>query len=268
MQLRLSILSNAGGSGKTTLAVHLAYLLARKKLSVALMDLDPQGSVSLFCGLPQPNYNQTIGSALAEKKFSGDWPLVELWKNHNVKRVHACQGELALVDISGDLARHPRGAYLLSDMLTDYPLPQDVILFDCPATLGTLPLAAISASTHILIPIQLEPKSTGGASSLLKWLYDQFTILRLHPQPKILGVIPNQFDHRLAIHRNILEELVPLLESMNIQCFEPIRFSSEFKNSSAVGLPLHLYRSKHPACKDFTPITDAVRTELKNKGRL
>ncbi|MBW4458233.1 MAG: ParA family protein [Nostoc indistinguendum CM1-VF10] len=94
MQVRLALLSNAGGSGKTTLAVHLAYLLANEGFRVALIDLDPQGSVSLFCGLPRPKGSQTI---------------------------------------------------------------------DCPATLGPLPLIALSACTHLLIPVQVEPKSADGS---------------------------------------------------------------------------------------------------------
>jgi chromosome partitioning protein len=258
--MRLAILSNAGGSGKTTLASHLAYLLAKKEKSVALIDLDPQGSVSLFCGLPRPETDQTIAAVLSDA-FTGNWPLIPLWLE-SVNNVVACQGELTLVKTISELTHHPRGAYLLGDRLTDYPLSQKIVIFDCPATLGPLSTIAISAATHILIPIQVEPKSIDGSAKLLEWLYHTFGLLRLNPIPQILGVVPNQYDHRIAIHRNILEQINPMLKQLNIDCFEAIRYSSEFKNASAKGLPLHLYRPAHPAGKDFNPIIKCLISQL------
>jgi chromosome partitioning protein len=260
-QIRIALLSNAGGSGKTTLATHLAYLLGRSGYKVALIDLDPQGSVSLFCGLPRPNVEHTIAAVLQET-FTGQWPLVPIWEQ-SMNLVDACQGEMGLVKTTSELVLHERGAYLLSDRLLDHPLPHDVVIFDCPATLGPLPLIALSACTHLLVPMQVEPKSADGAGKLLEWFYGNFRRLRLRPEPKILGFVPNQYDQRLAIHRNILEQLAPQLKRLNIECFNPIRFSSEFKNASAKGQPLQMYRPGHPACSDFDPIMKKLRNELK-----
>lgn len=263
MQIRLALLSNAGGSGKTTLATHMAYLLGASGYKVALIDLDPQGSVSLFCGLPRPRVQQTIASVLQDD-FSGQWPLVPIW-SHKLKTVDACQGEMGLIKTTNELVLHERGAYLLGDRLQDYPLPHDVVIFDCPATLGPLPLIALSACTHLLIPMQVEPKSADGAGKLLEWFYGNFRRLRLQPEPEILGFVPNQYDQRLAIHRNILEQLAPQLEKLNIRCFQPIRFSSEFKNASAKGQPIQMYRPGHPACSDFDPIIEQLHQELRQQ---
>lgn len=225
MQVRLALLSNAGGSGKTTLAVHLAYLLGAKGFSVALIDLDPQGSVSLFAGLPRPKHDQTIAAVLQED-FRGDWPLVPLWQDH-VKNVVACQGEMGLIKTINELVLHERGAYLLGDRLADHPLSYDLIILDCPATLGPLPLIALSAATHVIVPVQVEPKSADGSGKLLEWMYHTSRRLRLNPEPQILGFVPDQYDRTLAIHRNILVQLEPQLEKLKIKCFSPIRFSSE-----------------------------------------
>ncbi len=263
MQVRLALLSNAGGSGKTTLAVHLAYLLANEGFRVALIDLDPQGSVSLFCGLPRPKGSQTIAAVLQED-FQGNWPLIPLWQEH-LQNVEACQGEMGLVKTINELVLHERGAYLLGDRIADYPLPHDLVIFDCPATLGPLPLIALSACTHLLIPVQVEPKSADGSSKLLEWLYHTNHRLRLKPEPQIIGFVPNQYDQRLAIHRNILAQLLPQLEKLKIHGFAPIRFSSEFKNASGLGVPLHLYRPNHPACADFSLIVSKLVELLKKK---
>lgn len=202
MQIRLAVISNAGGSGKTTLSVHLAYELARKQLNVALMDLDPQGSLTLFCGLAPPEPEQTLAAVLKDN-FKGTWPLTPCWKEHTDK-VAICQGGMVLTETADELVLHKRGAYLLGDCLMDYPLEHDLIIFDCPATLGPLPLMALAASTHIVIPVQLEPKSIQGAAHLLEWYYFHCKHLRLNPQPEIVGFVPNQYDARRAAHRQIL----------------------------------------------------------------
>lgn len=263
VQIRLAILSNVGGSGKTTVATHLAYLLGVKGYSVALIDLDPQGSVSLFCGLPRPRPEQTVAAVLDES-FKGNWPVITLWPD-STDKVVACQGEMGLLKSQNELVLHERGAYLLADRLQDHPLPQDIVIFDCPATLGPLPQIALSASTHLLVPTQVEPKSIDGSAKLLEWFYGNVRRLRLKPEPQIVGFVPNQYDQRLAIHRNILEQLVPLLKKLKIHCLPAIRFSSEFKNASSKGLPLHIYRPNHPACQDFQPIVEKfIQVQVRN----
>lgn len=258
MQIRLAVISNAGGSGKTTLSVHLAYEMGRRGFSVALMDLDPQGSLSLFCGLGTPEPEKTLATVLRDN-FDGNWPFVPSW-SEQVSGVEVCQGGMVLTQTADELVLHKRGAYLLSDCLSDYPLSHNLMIFDCPATLGPLPLMALAAGTHIVVPVQLEPKSIQGAAHLIEWYYYHCKHLRLKPQPEILGFVPNQYDARRAVHRQLLESLPDQLEQMDIRLFPAIRDSSEFVNASGQGLPLHLYRKTHPAVGDFKEIASHLAT--------
>jgi chromosome partitioning protein len=253
MTVRLCVISNAGGSGKTTISVHLAYALSSLGLSVALLDLDPQGSLSLFCGLPDPPTVAQSTAVIFQEDFTGNWPFVPCWRDYT-QQVQVCQGGLMLTQTTQEISLHPRGAYLLADALEDYPLSQEVIIFDCPATLGPLPLVAVAAATHILIPVQLQPKSIQGSAKLLEWLYLLNRKLRLRPAPQILGFLPNQYDRKQATQRQLLESLPTKLAQLNLRCYPPIRHSAEFVNASAVGLPLQLYRPLHPATQDFQAI--------------
>lgn len=262
----LAIISNAGGSGKTTLATHLAYEIARRQIgrrpcSVALLDLDPQGSLSLFCGLEKPSEaSQSISSVLSEE-FSGNWPLVPCWSSFGLK-VDVCRSlQQPLLKTADDLVSHPRGPYMLADHFKDYPLPHDAVILDCPATLGRLNLLALGACTHVIIPIQLEPKSASGAAELLEFYFIECRRLRLNPYPPVLGIVPNQYRANQAIHNEILQQLPTVLQQLNLgeaRCYPPIRFSYEFSNASGVGLPLQLHRKSHPAGQDFREIAADV----------
>jgi chromosome partitioning protein len=256
MQIRLAVISNAGGSGKTTLSVHLAYELAKRRFKVALMDLDPQGSLTLFCGLTPPEPEQTLAAVLNDN-FDGSWPLIPCWTNH-IDNVAICQGGMVLTQTADELVLHKRGAYRLDDSLTDHPLEQDLIIFDCPATLGPLPLMALAACTHIVVPVQLEPKSVQGAARLLEWYYYHIRHLRLKPQPEILGFVPCQYDRKRAVHRQLNQSLPLQLEQMGIRTFPAIRNSTEFANASGQGLPLHLHRPSHSALADFKEIASSL----------
>lgn len=266
MAVRLCVISNAGGSGKTTVSVHLAYGLAQQGFSVVLIDLDPQGSLTLFCGLSAPlNVSQSTAIIL-EDEFKGNWPLVNAW-SEETDQVKVCQGGLILAQVTPQIVLHPRGAYLLKDALEDYPLSQSIIIFDCPATLGPLALLGVAAATHILIPVQLQPKSIQGSSKLLEWLYLLNRQLRLRPEPQVLGILPNQYDRKQATQRQLLEFLPPKLAQINLKCYAPIRASAEFINASGAGLPLQLYRPSHPAYQDFNEVVQDLGQLIRESDR-
>ncbi|WP_250855260.1 ParA family protein, partial [Anabaena sp. PCC 7938] len=74
-QIVLSLIANAGGVGKTTLSVHIAYEMSRLGFDVVIIDLDPQRSLDVFCGLPSADVSTTLVKVLS-KDFQGDWDLI------------------------------------------------------------------------------------------------------------------------------------------------------------------------------------------------
>jgi chromosome partitioning protein len=262
-QVVLAILANAGGVGKSTLAVHLAYEISRRKYKVALLDLDPQRSLDVFCGLSAVEAPNTMVQILS-KDFKGDWSLVPAWGD---SKVEVCQGHPILAEMANELVIRKRGEYTLADRLHKYPLPHDLIILDCPATLGMLNVNALAASTHVLVPIQLEMKAISGSAELVEWCITTSEELQLDPKPPILGFVPSMYDDAVAMHRQYLAQLPNISEQLGIKLYSKIRNSNEFKNASAHGLPLNEYRSKHPACKDFKQIADDLISLIKKKEK-
>lgn len=259
----IGILANAGGVGKTTLAVHLAYEICKRGLKVALIDLDPQRALDVFCGLPSAEVENTVVRVF-DKDFDGNWPLVSAWNHPDIE---ICQGHPATAQVASDLVIRRRGEYVLADRLKSHPLRHDVVILDCPATIGIICENAVAAATGILIPLQLEMKSVSGVADLTQWLIGIADDLMLEPRPPVLGLVPSLYDNSRAIHRQYLQQLPEVAQQLRVKLYPQIRDSSEFKNASANGLPLQKYRPAHPACKDFKAIADDLVTLVK-KGKL
>ena len=260
MQIILSILANAGGVGKTTLAIHLAYEMAERGFTVALLDLDPQRSIDVFCGLEAVQQENSLVRVLA-KKYDGQWPLIKVW---NSDLVEVCQGHQLMASMADELVTRRRGDYALADRLKRHPLKHDLIILDCPATLGMLTVNALAASTHILVPLQMEMKSAIGAAGLIEWCIESSEELELDPRPPIIGLIPSMVDEKIGIHRQLLNQLPDVAKNLDLKLYPKIRESREFKNASAIGIPLHVHRPKHPACSDFKPVTDDLISLIQN----
>lgn len=246
-QIRLLITSNAGGSGKTTLAVHLAYEMGAKGYKTTLIELDSNSSFRVFLGLNPPREDVSIASVL-RKTFKGVYPVSPIWQDY-LSTVTAIQGGDPLRDAATEINGYDRREYILKDRLEDAPIDSDLIIFDTPATLEPMGLLALVACTHILVPIKPEFKDTGSFDGLLNWYYTKMGNLRLKPAPVLLGFVPTRVDLSKSTHRNILgvdtkgkvridlgaEETLPkVIEAMGIRCFPIIKESSWFLSAIAI----------------------------------
>ena len=264
-QIRIAVMSNSGGSGKTTLTIHLGYELARRGCSVALLDLDSNRSLALFCGLDDPPSEKSMAVVLSDS-FT-DWPLFTCWEGSTGKgKVEACLGGVYMAEVGKELVVHPRGVDLLRYALTDeedgQPLPHDVVLLDCPANLGIFNEIALASCTHILIPIKPSPKDENGAGALIDWITSKCRILRLKPKPEYLGVVLNNVGKN-ANAKSSEQELPKILSSLDIPFYESIHHYVTIENATEFGKPIHLYRPGHAATKQFKPIVNAIEKLLK-----
>ena len=261
-QKRIAIMSNAGGTGKSTLAINIAYQLARLGKTVCLIGCDPNGSLTLFAGLEDPPESKLTLDRVLDFEFDGRWPLFSVWRDR-ISGVDACLGGLPLVKTAKRLEHDSKGVSRLTYALEDYPLPHDILIFDCPGTIELFHEVTLTASTHLLIVIQPEDKDIDAMGKLLAWIYESRRRLRLKPAPRILGVVPNRYRKDRAMHRDNMgdapeESLPSALEAMGIEQFPVIRDSAHVANASANGLPLGLWRSGEELNKIFEKIASAV----------
>ena len=256
-QLVLWIVANSGGVGKTTLAVHVGYDLAKQGLDVLILDLDTNGSLARFCGLESDKRPDETAAAIFDRNFKGEYPTFSpLWAKTKGK-FDLCLGGDVMLSVALDLPSRTGREYILKRALNKYPVPYDLIIIDSPASLDVLSYTALSAASHVLIPLPMSVK-LAGIDPLLQWLRNESDALDLNPPPQVLGGVPMRVGKN-ADQRAFYSEIGDVLNAQNIYCFPGIRYSAEFENASNRGMaPLFEYRPKNPACKDFSPITQSV----------
>ena len=259
MQVVLSILSRAGGVGKTTIASNVFYELGSTGITTCLIDLDPNFSLASFVGGLAPVDQSDSVARIFDPSFKGTYPLKKGW---DTPECDFLQGHESMGAISDNLKSRRRSEYAIADLFKKYPLPHEVVILDCPGTQSAMTTAALAASNHLLLPVQLEVK-IATTPSLITWCFTTSEELFLDPTPQILGIVPNSYDKSGTVHRQCIEQLPSIAESLGVHLFDAIPNSKEIINAAMAGLPLKKHRPGHPANKGFKQIADAVK-ELTN----
>jgi len=251
------IASNAGGVGKTTLAIHLGYRLAQKKVKTLLIDLDTNGSLARFCGLNPPIEPEVSSATLFSRYFDGNYPVTfPEWKNAP-EGFGLCLGGDVMVSVAIDLPSRTGREYLLQRVFKKYPPPAEVILLDSPASLDVLSYCALAAATHILVPCPMSIKLSG-VDSLINMIRVESEELALDPQPQIIGGVPMKVAKN-ADQQLFAGEIKEIFAEQDIYCFPPIRENKHFENAANRGMaPLFIYRPGEAASKDFDPIVEKI----------
>ena len=186
MQQILAVVNEKGGTGKTTTAVNVAGAFAEHGLRVLVLDLDPQGAASAWLGVHEPD--DSLADALIE-----DASLVTAVVPSNVAGVEVIGATRRLAAAEVHLAREPGGNGILRQALGGLPSDRwDVVILDCPPTLGQLSVAALTAATHVLIPVE----ATIGASRALPQILKTVESMRARVNPglEIVGLALVRFE--------------------------------------------------------------------------
>lgn len=266
-QMILGIMSNSGGVGKTTIAAHLTYLLAKKGYRTLLLELDQQDSLRLWTGLSIADPERSAAK-IFQPDFKGEYPIIPIWQSHT-QNAFLIQGGATLRETPREIESYKRRYYILQDRLRKFPLDFDVIIIDTPGGLEPFGTIVLPVITHLIVVVEPDFKATTSGGLFLEWFYSNAIDLDLDPSPELLGFLPNTRQPQIAAHSRILDSNNPtalpsILKSHETQCFGQIKFSAEFVNASDpnIGLPVHLHRPKTAALKGFEPVIRAIEKRL------
>ena len=226
MSTTIAVLSQKGGTGKTTTVRTLTDVYRRIGLDVLAVDLDPQGNLSDYFDVPA-DADPTVADVLAGQAKAVD----AIHGDVLPANLGLAESELVL---SGKMGRE----MTLKRALREPKRRYDLILIDCPPALGLLTVNAVVAADYALLSTEAQYFSLQGVEQALEII--ELAKESLHPDLEWLGVVLNIADLR-TIHSR--EALVQLRERFGEKVFQSvIRSSIRYAESAERGVSIVDYR--------------------------
>ncbi len=189
-----------GGVGKTTSAVNTAVCLARRGFRVLLIDSDPQGNATSSLGIDKDAAEATTYDLLVDgvPALQARVPEVRPGLDLVPANPALAGAEVELVDAP---QRERRLAGALAGALAGY----DVVLIDCPPSLGLLTVNALTAARSVVVPIQCEFLALEGLGQLIATI--DLVKRGLNPPLDVIGVLMTMYDARTRLSAHVVEEV-------------------------------------------------------------
>ena len=242
----ITLANQKGGVGKTTTAINLGAALSEQGRRVLLIDADPQASLSAALGLDPGALPRSLFEVLTESLPVGE--------------VIYAVGDLTIVPATIDLAaaevqliNEVGRERILADALAPVSADYDEILIDCPPTLGILTINALTAASHVLIPVECQFLAIRGLAQLMQSI--EKIQRRTNPRLRLLGILPTMYDPRNVHDQDVLTTLEAEFKG---QVFQPIRRSVRFAESALAGKPILAYEGGHPGAQAYRELAEEV----------
>jgi chromosome partitioning protein len=249
----IALANQKGGVAKTTTTLNLAVAFREKGLRVLVIDLDPQGNLTMSQGLNPDTIEKSMFDVLVHRVPIEDIIAVRE-VDVAVASIDLAGAELALSSMMGRERALEKALVTVRDKY-------DYILIDTPPSLGLLTINAFVASTGVIVPVQCEYLALRG----LVQLENTLAMVRenLNPQVEIVGILPTMYDKRTLHSREAVEIL---RENFGDLVFNTkIRKTVRFAEAPVKGSSVLLYDSDGEAAKLYRDLAKEVLNGKKTR---
>lgn len=246
MKQIIAIMNQKGGVGKTAATVNLAYGFQRKGFRVLLVDCDQQCNASTYCGIKNPP------KSLFDVCFAGVEPKDAIYKAGEIDILPA---DVDLQNAVSEISRHPHAIFSLRNALTEIADKYDYILLDTGPSLNSWALCALTATTHVLIPTELNPDSILGIPAL----NDAIKEARKggNANLKTAGIFINDYVARKRLSIDLIDQLDAVAKLVGAPLLETkIRRDEAIPQARAMKQSIFDYEIKSRGAEDYTKLID------------
>ena len=222
----ISIVNNKGGVAKTTTAFNLSCALSRLGKRVLMIDLDPQSSLTIYCGLEPLELKKSIYDVLTNHCEAKDALM-----NSPIEGIDIIPASIDLsaaeVEIVGKIGRE----FILSDKLAPVVEGYDYIVIDNSPSLGVLTVNSLIASDYVISPSEPTYLALRGLEILTSTINQ---VVSFNGKLKFMGVLITMYDPRTSHHAEVIEELKKSYPTFKTMVKRSIRFSDSCLSSQSI----------------------------------
>ena len=197
----LAVVNQKGGTGKTTTCENLGVGLAQEGKKVLLVDVDPQGSLTISLDYPRPDdldstLSELMAKVMQETPLSSGEGIL-----HHEEGVDLIPANISLSGMEVSLVNAMSRETILKQLIEPMKRQYDFILLDCMPSLGMLTVNALAAANNVLIPVQAQYLSAKGLEQLLQTVNK--VRRQINPKLRIEGILLTMVDGRTNYARDI-----------------------------------------------------------------
>ena len=255
----ISIANLKGGVGKTTATINMGAALALRGKKVLLIDADPQANLTQALSIKASEQNSLYH--ILKNEMEGNTANIKNGILHVKDNMHIVPATLELSGAELEMVRAFGREQLLGYILQPVSQEYDIVLIDCPPSIGLLTINAICCSNFIIVPLVPEYLPLQGLHHLLFHL--KMIKSKLNKKIEIIGVVLTKYDERKNMHREIKEQLQEEFPQLLFGNF--IRQNIQLAKAQAKGTDIFSFDSNCNGAADHAALSVELLEKLSKK---
>ena len=261
----IALSNQKGGVTKTTTCANLGIGLAMQGKKVLVVDIDPQASLTISLGYPQPDtlpvtITDLMKKVILDKPISPGEGIL-----HQKEGVDLLPASIELAGLEASMVNVMSRETILRQVLNEIGKPYDFILLDCMPSLGMLTINALAVADSVLIPVQAQYLSAKGLEQLLQTIAK--VRRQINPNLRIEGILLTMVDSRTNNARDI-SNLIRETYGGKIKVFgTDIPLSVRAAEISAEGKSIFAHDPKGKVAAAYKELTQEVLANAKQRQR-
>ena len=244
----IAIANQKGGVGKTTTAVNVSTILAKKNKKVMLIDADPQGNASSGLGLEKEVENSLYDVLINDVKIQ------QTLQDTCIKTLKVCPSNMNLAGAEVELVSQMSREQKIKEKVDEIKDKYDFIIIDCPPSLGLITLNAFTAADSVLIPVQCEYYALEGLGQLLNTI--NLVKKHLNKSLEIEGAVLTMYDIRTNLSNQVVKEVKRYFEDKVYKTVIPRNI--KLSEAPSFGMPITLYDAKSKGARAYEKLAREI----------